>query len=292
VHEAVGRLRLATGDAAEAEAAYRQALAIVPHSPDALIGLAAALAAGGRTEEAESTHLRAIESQPRYAATHIAYGNFLASQGRLADAVAPFERATVLAPDNPSAFNNLGGAQLFLGAFEKAGDAFARSLAIEPRRASYSNAGSSLYYQGRFREAAGMYRKAIELAPADHRLWGNLGDALRFDSGGAAATEAYRRALEVAEQELVVNPRHAVNRAHAAYYASRVGDENRVRAFIAQALADGEDNYYVHYYVALAELGLGNESAALIHARRARQLGYPEALLQAAPELGDIRNRL
>jgi cytochrome c-type biogenesis protein CcmH/NrfG len=137
-----------------------------------------------------------------------------------------------------------------------------------------------------------MYRKAIELAPADHRLWGNLGDALRFDSGGAAATEAYRRALEVAEQELVVNPRHAVNRAHAAYYASRVGDENRVRAFIAQALADGEDNYYVHYYVALAELGLGNESAALIHARRARQLGYPEALLQAAPELGDIRNRL
>ena len=292
VHEAVGRLRLATGDAAEAEAAYRQALAIVPHSPDALIGLAAALAAGGRTQQAEITHRRAIESQPRYAATHIAYGNFLAAQGRLADAIAPFERATVLAPDNPSAFNNLGGAHLFLGAFDKAADAFARSLAIEPRRASYSNAGSSEYYRGRFRAAAAMYRKAIELAPADHRLWGNLGDAMRFESEGAAATEAYRQALLLAEQELAINPRHAVNRAHAAYYASRVGDEDRVRAFIAQALTDGEDSYYVHYYVALAELGLGNESAALKHAKRARQLGYPEALLRAAPELGDIRNRM
>jgi len=42
--------------------------------------------------------------------------------------------ATRLAPDSPNAFNNLGGAYLYMGEFDKAAGAFARSLALEPRR--------------------------------------------------------------------------------------------------------------------------------------------------------------
>jgi hypothetical protein len=57
-------------------------------------------------------------------------------------------------------------------------------------------------------------------------------------------------------------------------------------------LPEGDDSNYVHYYVALAELGLGDRVKALAHLRRARQLGYPESLLKAAPELGDIRTTL
>jgi hypothetical protein len=48
----------------------------------------------------------------------------------------------------------------------------------------------------------------------------------------------------------------------------------------------------VHYYVALAELGMGDRSAAQAHARRARELGYPEVLMRAAPELSEIRPSL
>ena len=46
VHMAVGGLRLATGDAAGAEASYRHALALVPQSSDVLLGLAESLADG------------------------------------------------------------------------------------------------------------------------------------------------------------------------------------------------------------------------------------------------------
>ena len=290
VHEAVGRLRLATGDAEEAEAAYRQALALVPQSPDVLIGLASALAAGGKSTEAEATYQRAIAAQPRYAIAHLQLGNFLFTQGRALDAVPAYERATILAPDNPNAFNNLGSAYLHLGQFDKAAAAFSRSLGIEPRRAGYSNTGTVQYYLGHHREAVAMFRKAIELAPADHRLWGNLADALRFDAQPAAATDAYRHALELAEGELAINPRHAVNQAQAAYYAIRLGDKQRARRGIDAALAEGEASNYVHYYVALAELGLGERDKAVAHARRARELGYPETLLQAAPELGEIRS--
>jgi adenylate cyclase len=289
VHMATGKLRLATGDASEAETAYRQALAIVQKSPDVLIGLADALVSGGKTDEAENTYQQAIKVQPRYAAAHIAYGKFLATHGRHAAAIPVFERATLLAPDNPNAFNNLGGAYLHLGDFDKSAKAFARSLAIEPRRASYSNTGAVEYYRGRHREAAQMFRKAIALAPADHRLWGNLADALLFGSQAAEAQKTYRRAFELAEGELAINPKHAVNQAQAAYYASRLGDGDRARRSIAVALAEGDDDYYVHYYVALAELGLGDRDDALAHVRRAKELGYPDELLKAAPELGEIR---
>ncbi len=288
VHEAVGRLRLATGDAAEAEAAYRQALALVPQSPDVLIGLAFALAAGGNAAEAESTHRRAIAAQPRYAYAHIAYGNFLFAQGRARDAVDPYERATVLAPDNPNAFSNLGSAHMLAGDFELAGRALARALEIEPRRSGYSNSGSVHYYLGNYRLAEEMFRKAIELAPADHRLWGNLADTLRFDSRPDEARQAYRRALELVDGELTVNPKHAVNQAQASYYAVQLGDAARARRGIALALPDGDGDTYVHYYLGLTELGLGNKARALAHIERARDLGYPEVLLKAAPELGEI----
>jgi Flp pilus assembly protein TadD len=137
-----------------------------------------------------------------------------------------------------------------------------------------------------------MFHKAVELAPSDHQMWGNLADALRFDGRAGESRDAYRRALALAEAELAVNPSHAVNQAQAAYYAAQVGDRVRARRGIALASPDGSQDNYVHYYLALAELGLGERAAALSHVAHARELGYPEKLLRAAPELGDIRDSM
>ena len=292
VHEAVGSLQLVTGNATEAELAYRRALAVVPESPDALIGLASSLADGGKHDEAERTFERAIAVQPSYAASHAEYGSFLFANGRTRDAIASWQRATVLEPDNPSAFNNLGAAYLYAGEFGKATEAFSRSLAIEPTRSGYSNSGTGLYYQGQFGEAANMFRKATELAPSDHRPWGNLADALLFAGQPAEAERAYTRALELAEAELAVNPRLAINQAQTAYYSTRLRRRDLARQCIENALADGDNDSEVHYYVGLAELGLGDQSAAVSHVRRAHELGYPDVLLKSAPELEAIRNKI
>ena len=58
------------------------------------------------------------------------------------------------------------------------------------------------------------------------------------------------------------------------------------------ALAEGDNINEVHYYVALAELGLGNQSGAVSHAKRARELGYPEVFLKSAPELQAVRKSI
>jgi adenylate cyclase len=292
VHQAVGSLRLVTGDVADAEAAYRQALAIVPESADALIGLATALADAGRPEEAERTLERAIAAQPRYSSSHTEFGILMLRLGRPGDAIAPFERVAELEPDNAGTFNNLGVAYLNAGDFDRAAEAFSRSLAIEPRRSSYSNIGVGYYYSGRYEEAVAMFRKAAELTPTDHRLWGNLADALQFSGHAAEAEDTYTQALGLVEGELAVNPKMAINQALAAYYSSRLRFGDRARQHIQSALAEGDDDNEVHYYVGLAELGLGNEARALLHVRRARELGYPQAFLKSAPELGDIRNKI
>jgi tetratricopeptide (TPR) repeat protein len=222
----------------------------------------------------------------------VEYGSFLFGQGRARDAIAPWQRATALEPDNPSGFNNLGAAYLYAGDFELATEAFSRSLAIEPTRTGYSNTGTGFYYQGRFDEAAAMFRRATEVAPSDHRPWGNLADALLFGGHRGEADRAYARALELAEAELAVNPRHAVNQAQTAYYSSRLRRGDRARQCIARALADGDQDSEVHYYVGLAVLGLGDRERAAFHVRRARELGWPGVLLKSAPELNEIRNRI
>ncbi len=289
VHEAIGRLRIATGDAAEAESAFRRALALVPASPDALIGLASALAASDRIEGAESTYQQAIAAQPRYGASHTAYGKFLYSRGRSQEAIAAYEQGTILMPDNPDAFSNLGVAYLMAGDFDRGGRALKRALEIEPRRGGYTNYGSLLYYQGRYADAEQQFRRALETAPADHRLWGNLADAMRFDGKPGEASDTYRRALELAEGELAVNPKSSVNQAQAAYYSIQLGDRDRARKGIAAALPEGDDDPYVHYYVALTQLGLGDMSDADSHLQRAKILGLPEVILKSAPELGNLR---
>jgi hypothetical protein len=58
------------------------------------------------------------------------------------------------------------------------------------------------------------------------------------------------------------------------------------------ALAEGDKINEVHYYVALAELGLGNQADAVSHVRRARELGYPEVFLRSAPELEAVRKHI
>ena len=188
VHEAVGGLRLVTGDTEEAEAAYRRALAIVPESPDELIGLAAALADGGDQVEAERTLEQAIAAQPSYAASHAQYGQLLLRQGRVRDAIAPCQRAALLEPDKPSHSATWASPTCTPAISTRSAEAFSRSLAIEPATLQ----PTPIPVPGFTTMAAIARRRRCsarrpKLAPSDHRLWGNLADALRFGGRQAEA---------------------------------------------------------------------------------------------------------
>ena len=291
VSAALAHLYLVSGRSAEAAARYRAAIHADPDSADGYMGLGEALEAAGQDTEAERAFRQGVEVEPTYWGAQTALGNFLFRHGRSAAAIPIYKRVTELVPASRLAYNNLGAAYLMSGEFPQAAAAFERSLALEPSRSAYSNLGTVYYYLGRYADAARMCTHGTELAAQDHRVWGNLADALwQIDGSRAAARDDYRHAIALAQRSLEVNPKDAVSWMQLAYYSVRAGDSGHVSDYVSRALALGGTDQYVYYYGALVALERGDANGAVAALSRAVELGYPAQLIHAAPDFSSLRS--
>jgi tetratricopeptide (TPR) repeat protein len=180
-------------------------------------------------------------------------------------------------------------AQEMSGDLQSAASAFDESLTLEPTRSAYSNSGTVHYFLGRFADAARLFHKATELAPEDHRVWGNLADALyQIKASRPQAEREYRHAIVLAERRIGVNPDDASTWVELAFYYARVGEIPRAAACKARALALDADDFLVQYYAALIALEERNSAAALAALGRAIELGYPTQMVRAAPEFSGL----
>jgi tetratricopeptide (TPR) repeat protein len=127
------------------------------------------------------------------------------------------------------------------------------------------------------------------LAPEDHRVWGNLADALyQIKASRPEAAQDYRHAAALAERRVGVNPKDANTWMQLAYYYTRLGEASRSAPCRTRALALGADDVFVQYYAALISLEEHNVDTALDALRRAIDLGYPIAMVRAAPEFANL----
>jgi TolB-like protein/Tfp pilus assembly protein PilF/DNA-binding winged helix-turn-helix (wHTH) protein len=289
VEMGLAHLYLVTGRAEQAAVLLHSVIGKDPSDADAYIGLADAYEGQHKTAEAEISYQRAVDAEPSYANAHTALGNFLLQHGRATAAVSHFKRVAELVPGSAAAFNNLGGALLMSGDFQSAASAFDRSLKIAPSRSAYSNSGTVYYFLGRFTDAANMFRKATELAPEDHRVWGNLADALyQIPDKRAAAEQEYRHAISLGERRVNVNPSDGTTWSQLAFYHARVGETSSTAPCLSRARALGADDVFVQYYAALTELEQHNIEAAFESLHHAINLGYPAQMVRAAPEFAHL----
>jgi TolB-like protein/Flp pilus assembly protein TadD/DNA-binding winged helix-turn-helix (wHTH) protein len=289
VEMGLAHLYLVTGRAGQATTILHSIIRKDPTDADAYIGLADAYEGEHHTGEAEIAYYRAVEAEPTYAAAQTALGNFLFQHGRSAAAVPHYRRVTEFAPASPTAFNNLGAALMMSGDFQGAATAFDQSLKLAPSRSAYSNSASVYYFLGRFDDAVRLYRRGTELAPEDHRVWGNLADALyQVQTSRPEAAQDYRHAAALAERRVSVNAKDATTWMQLAYYYTRLGETSRSVPCRARALSLGEDDVFVQYYAALISLEEHNVNTALDALHRAIDLGYPIAMVRAAPEFSNL----
>jgi TolB-like protein/Flp pilus assembly protein TadD len=289
VHTALGMLYVATGRLDLAEREYRRSLELDPDSVEAQLGLGTSLKSKGDVEAADRAYREAIRLRSRYWRVYDAYGGFLFEQGRWPAAIAQYRRGVELAPQNAQLLSNLGGALFLSGDFNGAADAFRRSVDVAPTSVGYSNTGTNYYYAARYGDAVAMFEQATRLAPEDHQLWGNLGDAYRRTPGQSdLATGAYANAAELARGALRVNPDSATTRTQLAYYLIRQGETAQAATELATAGPAPADDLYSHYYAALVYKELGDLAAAVAATRRALEGGYPATLLRADPEFSVI----
>jgi len=183
---------------AEAEALYRQILAVQPRHADAIHLLGVIAHQVGRYDQAVDLICQAIALSPNHPVAHSNLGKALGAMGRLDEAIASYRRALALRPDYLDVCNNLGVALAQQGQLGEAVAAYRRAIELQPNSPdAYSNWGAALAAQGRFDEAMAAYRRAIELKPDFPEAHNKLGNALWEQGHFDEAILAYRRAIEL-----------------------------------------------------------------------------------------------
>jgi tetratricopeptide (TPR) repeat protein len=190
----------------EAEALYRQVLAVDPNHVDALHMLGVLAYQAGRPEAAVDLIGRAIALYGENASFHNNIGEALRYLGRLDEAVAHFTKATELDPSAAEGHMNLGNALKQQGHVERAIERYRRALELKPDYAeAHMNLGVAVMEQGKEGEAADHYRHALAVNPRFPEALMNLAIVLQHRGEFAEAVAHYRRALELRPQYAVAH---------------------------------------------------------------------------------------
>lgn len=120
------------GRTAEAESAYRHAVATATEDPWPLVHLGGVLTDQGKLDEAERTLGRAVKLAPENAEAYFEIGTLLRRGDQLQRARDAFKRATELAPDEARFHYAFGGVLRSLGEAELARQALKRFRELSP----------------------------------------------------------------------------------------------------------------------------------------------------------------
>ncbi len=121
----------------------------------------------GDLQTAHERFARLIALAPGVAAGHVAYGTVLLAQGQAAEALKQFNLARQIDPKTPSAVTGIANAQLALGDFGRAAQAFADAVSLGALLSPEESRGyaTALAAGGHTEQAIGVLRSALE-APA------------------------------------------------------------------------------------------------------------------------------
>ena len=182
-----------TGNLAAAGALCRQLLAAYPDHPEVLNVLALIARRTGRSSEALALIEQALAASATAASCHATRGHILVDLGRIHEAIASYQFAIRLKPDEPETFLGLGIAWRAVNENAAAIEAYRQAIRLQPSFAkAHNNLGNVLIAQDEWEEGAAAYRAALRFDPRDAFAMNNLGNALRELGQLDAAIESYR----------------------------------------------------------------------------------------------------
>ncbi len=119
------------------------------------------------------------------------------SQNKNDEAVDAYKQAIRLAPQQISAWNNLGNLCIKIMRNDEAMLAFQKALEHNSKDPVAWNGLGNVYFKiGYIDDAIGAFRKAIEYAPTLAQAWNGLGDAYSSTGRDVDAISAYQKAIE------------------------------------------------------------------------------------------------
>jgi protein O-GlcNAc transferase len=175
----IGVIWLQQDRAAEAVHILAPLPAEAPENTDIRTHHGLALEALGRGDEALAEFDSALMIKPDNALTLLSRGNLLLAAGRAAEALASYDRLLQVAPGYDEAWFRRGTALWLMERYEDALAGYRRALAINPGRFGAAfNSGTTLMKLERYDEAQAAFEQASALTPGHRYLLGAMAGAI------------------------------------------------------------------------------------------------------------------
>jgi serine/threonine-protein kinase len=291
-HACLGVIADGTGDYKDAITEYQSAVQLDPGSEDAYIGLALAYEHDGQITKAEQTHLAALSARPHSWITTNALGNFYLRRNNYDQAAAMFQKVTELSPEGYAGYVNLGATYNDMGRFADAISALKKSIALRPSYAAYVNIGTAYFGLHDYAHAAEAGKEALKIDPNRYITWGNLGEALYYSGAKAEAATNYRKAIELATEELKVNPHDSYILSNVANYYSMLGQKQQALDYLQKSLQYGKNDKEILITAAFVYNQLGETGLALEWLQKAVTAGYPMDQVKNEPGLQNLISQI
>jgi serine/threonine protein kinase/tetratricopeptide (TPR) repeat protein len=291
VYVTLGIIQEGTGHHDEAIKALLKALELEPINANAYGELGKVYEAVTRFKDAESTFQKATQLRPGDWTSLYDLGTFYYRQGRYSQAIPLLQQVTQLAPDNSSGYTGLGVAYWMDGQLENGATSLKKSLELRPTYSAYSSLGTIYFFLDRCAEAVPLMVQASKLAPKNDQVWGNLGDAYACLPGTRdKAPEAYRKAVQLGQERLAVNPNEPEALSVVALYQAKLGEKAKALANIEKARKLAPASRKVAWEAALVyELG-GNRDLAIKCLQDALEEGQAVEEVRIEPALVNLRS--
>jgi tetratricopeptide (TPR) repeat protein/TolB-like protein len=291
VHNIAGLLQANSGFYEQAAAEYRRAIELEPNNGDAYRRLGIAYQSNNQLDDALMAFQKATEVQPSSFKPFQSLGAFYSRRGDYADAAKAFQKMVALAPDLSDSHFVLAIAYQELGRFADAEKELRISIGLQDTSQAEHNLGYIIMQQGRDQEAIPFYRRALAIGPETALHWLNLGVSQARAGYASDARAAFRRGLELAEKEMVKDPRKGVARAELAYLCARLGDSRRAESEAAQAVQLSPNDKDARWMAVATYERLGRRewALALIGSSPLGMLPGLLSELNAYPDLADLQ---
>jgi eukaryotic-like serine/threonine-protein kinase len=289
-HVCLGLIDDGTGHSPEAAAEFQLALGLDPTNEVAATGLALAYEHEGKITEAEHAYQQVIQSHPNSRFSYNSFGTFYQRRQEGEKALQMFSKVIEIAPEWYGTYVNVGAIYSDLGQYKKAIDPLKKSIAIRPSYAGYVNLGTAYFGLNQFSDAASSYEEATKLDPQQYVTWGNLGEALYYSGKKDQSVATLRKAVELAEGELKVNPRDPDVLSSLANYSSMLGDRKHALLYLGQALQYGHNDKEILMDAASVYNHLGETGLAVEWLAKAMEAGYTTEKIRSLHEFDNLAN--
>jgi serine/threonine protein kinase/tetratricopeptide (TPR) repeat protein len=289
-HVALGISLAAAGKTDEATSALQRALSLDPSNGRAWYTLGDIAYALDRRADAANAYKKALELLPDDWRSAVGVGNVAYRSGDYDEAIEWYVQAAASAPDVAVPQNVLGAAYTMKANFAAAARAYQRSIEIRPTGSAYSNLGTALFMEGRFRDSVAVFEKAVEMQSEDPLMWGNLGDAYRHTPGNRErALGAYERAIRLLDLRLSRDPANVRDRSRIALYLAKASQQQRALAELGSIGDLPSRDLNTLYRAAVTYELAGDRAQALRSLEQAVAKGYSVRDVETDPELAGLR---